>query len=185
MADAIAPQATPLPGLDRTDPADAQDVWDSADIRRGHLRVRTLVRLRWVVVAGQVGLLALMAFGLGYRAPYIPCAMVVMAGALVNVVTAATSQPQRVMGDREAVAQLSLDIVQMSALLALVGGTANPFVLILIAPPTLAAATLPLRPVWVLGVMASKGAALLNPELDGWTEPTVSIAIDLARMHWS
>ena len=91
MADAIAPQATPLPGLDRTDPADAQDVWDSADIRRGHLRVRTLVRLRWVVVAGQVGLLALMAFGLGYRAPYIPCAMVVMAGALVNVVTAATS----------------------------------------------------------------------------------------------
>jgi two-component system sensor histidine kinase RegB len=161
MADAIAPQAMPLPGLDRTDPADAQDVWDSADIRRGHLRVRTLVRLRWVVVAGQVGLLALMAFVLRYNAPYIPCAMVVMAGALVNVVTATTSQPQRVMGDREAVAQLSLDIVQMSALLALIGGTANPFVLILLAPPTLAAATLPLRPVWALGVMASVASMLL------------------------
>lgn len=161
MADAIAPKATPVPGLDRTGADDAQDVWDQADIRRGHLRVRTLVRLRWVVVAGQVALLALMAFALGFQAPYLACALVVAAGAAVNVVTALSSQPQRVMGDGEAMAQLSLDIVQMSALLALIGGTANPFILILIAPPTLAAATLPLRPVWVLGIMASVASMLL------------------------
>ena len=161
MADAIAPQATPVPGLDRTGADDAQDVWDQADIRRGHLRVRTLVRLRWVVVAGQVAMLALMAFALGFQAPYLACALVVAAGAAVNVVTALSSQPQRVMGDGEAMAQLSLDIVQMAALLALIGGTANPFILILIAPPTLAAATLPLRPVWVLGIMASVASMLL------------------------
>lgn len=159
MADATAP---PLPaGLDRAGSDDAQDVWDAADIRRGHLRVRTLVRLRWVVVAGQVALLALMAFVLKFPAPYLGCAVVVALGALVNVLTAVASQPQRVMGDREAMAQLSLDIAQMSALLALVGGTANPFALILLAPPTLAAATLPLRPVWVLCVMASVASVLL------------------------
>jgi len=162
MTDAVASQAKPLPaGLDRAGASDTQDVWDTADIRRGHLRVRTLVRLRWAVIAGEVGLLALMAFALGFQAPYFACALVVAVGALINVVTAVISPPQRVMGDREAVAQLSLDIVQMSALLALVGGTANPFALILIAPPTLAAATLPLRPVWVLGVMASAASMLL------------------------
>ena len=160
MTDAIA--SKPLPaGLDTARSADAQDVWDTADIRRGHLRVRTLVRLRWVVIAGEVGLLALMAFALGFRAPYVACGFVVAVGAIINVVTAYTSPPQRVMGDGEAVAQLSLDIVQMSALLALIGGTANPFILILIAPPTLAAATLPLRPVWALGVMASLASILL------------------------
>ena len=161
MADAVAPHASLPAGLDTAGSDDTQDVWDSADIRRGHLRLRTLVRLRWVVVAGQVALLALMAFGLGFDAPYLWCAVVVAIGALINVVTAMAAQPQRVMGDREAVLQLSLDIVQMSALLALVGGTANPFALILIAPPTLAAATLPLRPVWVLGVMASVASMLL------------------------
>lgn len=162
MTDAVASQAKPLPaGLDRAGASGTQDVWDTADIRRGHLRVRTLVRLRWVVIAGEVGLLALMAFALGFQAPYFACALVVAVGALINVVTAVISPPQRVMGDREAVAQLSLDIVQMSALLALIGGTANPFILILIAPPTLAAATLPLRPVWMLGVMASAASMLL------------------------
>ncbi len=161
MADAVAPHATLPAGLDKAGSDDTQDVWDSADIRRGHLRLRTLVRLRWVVVAGEVALLGLMAFVLGFDAPYFACAVVVAIGALINVVTAMAAQPQRVMGDREAVLQLSLDIVQMSALLALIGGTANPFALILIAPPTLAAATLPLRPVWVLGVMASVASMLL------------------------
>jgi two-component system sensor histidine kinase RegB len=162
MTDAAASQAKSLPaGLDTAGASDAQDVWDTADIRRGHLRVRTLVRLRWAVIAGEVGLLALMAFALGFQAPYFACALVVAVGALINVLTAVAQPPQRVMGDRESVAQLSLDIVQMSALLALVGGTANPFTLILIAPPTLAAATLPLRPVWVLGVMASAASMLL------------------------
>ena len=183
MADAVAPHASLPAGLDTAGSDDTQDVWDSADIRRGHLRVRTLVRLRWVVIAGQAFLLALMAFGLGFDAPYIYCALVVAIGAIINVVTGLAAQPQRVLGDREAVLQLSLDIVQMSALLALVGGTANPFALILIAPPTLAAATLPLRPVWVLGVMASVASMLLaivNLPYPGWTsDGTVSLQFRL------
>jgi len=170
-------------GLDTAPSADAQDVWDSADIRRGHLRVRTLVTLRWVVIAGEVGLLALMAFALGFRAPYFACALAVAAGAFVNVLTAVASPLQRVMGDREAVAQLSLDILQMSALLALIGGTANPFILILLAPPTLAAATLPLRPVWVLGVMAALASMLLAvvslPYPSIHTEPQLSLEFRL------
>ncbi|HKP78715.1 MAG TPA: ActS/PrrB/RegB family redox-sensitive histidine kinase [Phenylobacterium sp.] len=148
-------------GLDTAPPSGAQDVWDAAAIRRGHLRVRTLVTLRWVVIGGEVALLAATAFGLGYPAPYTFCAIVVAAGAFVNLLTGVASPPQRVMGDREAVAQLSLDLLQMSLLLGLIGGTANPFILILLAPVTLAAATLPLRPLLILAGLASALSMLL------------------------
>jgi two-component system sensor histidine kinase RegB len=176
---------TALPGsrLDKGAEADAQDVWDSAEIRRGHLRVRTLVTLRWVVIAGQAILLVLMWLGLRQPAPYLACGLVVAIGATVNALTAMASPLQRVMTDREAVAHLSLDILQMSALLALIGGTANPFILILLAPPTLAAATLPLRPVWALGVMASVASlslafvALPNPSMEG--EPRLTLEFRL------
>ena len=39
-------------GLDTAASADTQDVWDTAAIRRGHLRVRTLVNVRWMVMTG-------------------------------------------------------------------------------------------------------------------------------------
>ncbi|WP_240606521.1 ActS/PrrB/RegB family redox-sensitive histidine kinase [Phenylobacterium kunshanense] len=142
-------------GLDTAPPGATQDVWDTAAIRRGHLRVRTLVNVRWMVIGGEVALLIAMAFGLRYVAPYELCAAVVAAGAAVNLITARISPQQRVMGDREAVVQLCIDLVQMSLLLALIGGTANPFILVLLAPVTLAAATLPLRPLVVVGAVAS------------------------------
>src|SRR5688572_386507 len=100
MVDATAPGPA---GLDTAAPADAQDVWDAAEIRRGHLRVRTLVRLRWIVLAGEAGLLALLALGFGYDTPAIACGLVIVAGVVVNVVTALASPPQRVMSNREAV----------------------------------------------------------------------------------
>lgn len=166
-------------GLDTAPAHDAQDVWDSAAIRRGHLRVRTLVTLRWAVIVGQIVLLAAMALGLGYEAPYFFCAVVVAAGAFVNVLTSVASQPQRVMSDQEAVAQLSLDILQMSLILGLIGGTANPFILILLAPVTLAAATLPLRPVLILGSLASGLSILLAfvslPYPSAGPEPRLSL----------
>src|SRR5258708_38661030 len=98
---------------------------------------------------------------LGLRAPYPLCFAVVGAGFWVNLLTGVASPGQRVFGDREAAAQLSIDIVQISALVGLTGGTSNPFVLMLIAPATLAAATLPLRPVLTLGAIATVLSALL------------------------
>jgi len=134
--------------------------WSEGAVHRGRLRVRTLVTLRWLVVAGEA-LLLLAVLAMGFSAPYPLCFAVVGASAWVNLLTGVASPGQRVFGDREATAQLSIDILQISALVFLTGGTSNPFVLILIAPVTLAAATLPLRPVLVLGVMASLLSAIL------------------------
>ena len=54
-------------GLDTAHSTDTQDVWDTAAIRRGHLRIRTLVNVRWMVIVGEVLLLAAMRLGLGYQ----------------------------------------------------------------------------------------------------------------------
>jgi two-component system sensor histidine kinase RegB len=134
--------------------------WSEGAVHRGRLRVRTLVTLRWLVVAGEVALL-LLAMGMGFAAPYPLCFAVVGAGAWLNLLTGVASPGQRVFGDREATIQLGLDLMLISTLIFLTGGTSNPFVLILIAPVTLAAATLPLRQLLVLGAMAAVISAVL------------------------
>ena len=59
----------------------------------------------------------------------------------------------------EAPAQLTCDVVLFSGLIYLTGGVVNPFVLILIGPVSLAAASLPLRSLLVVGG-AAVGAIL-------------------------
>lgn len=171
----LAP-ATPHAALDRTGAAAAQgerrpdprpggeveagEDWSEGAVHRGRLRVRTLVTLRWMVVAGETALLVLV-LAMGFHLPYALCFTVVGAAAWANLLTGVATPGQRVFGDREATLQLGLDVAQISVLVFLTGGTANPFVLMLIAPVTLAAATLPLRPVLVLGFAAAMISALL------------------------
>jgi two-component system sensor histidine kinase RegB len=147
--------------LDRTSDAGVQGMWDEAEVRRSHLRVRTLVTLRWLVIAGEVALLLVMRLVLDYQAPFGLCAAVIGTGAWLNLLTGVATPQQRVMGDREATLQLAADVVLTAALVGLIGGVANPFVILLIVPVTLAAATLPLRPVLVVGGLAMLLAILL------------------------
>jgi two-component system sensor histidine kinase RegB len=174
MANVQAPTGSVLKSapLDKTGARSTQDMgaqgmggqaepdWDSGEVRRSHLRVRTLVTLRWLVIAGEVMLL-LVVGALDFHAPYPLCFAVIGAAAWVNLLTGVASPGQRVFGDREATAHLALDIAQIAALVYLTGGTANPFVLLLIAPVTLAAATLPAKPVVGLGFLAAAAAVVL------------------------
>jgi two-component system sensor histidine kinase RegB len=160
--------ASALPGFDRTGSDAAQgaaiapDNWSKGAAHRGRLRVRTLVALRWLVLAGQVLLLAAAGLGFGFRAPYSICFAIIGAGAWLNLLTAVASPGRRVFGDLEAAGQLGFDILQLSALAFVTGGAANPFILLLIAPVTLAAATLPIRPVLALAVLASVAGLALG-----------------------
>jgi two-component system sensor histidine kinase RegB len=134
--------------------------WAEGAVHRGRLRVRNLVTLRWLVVSGEAVLL-LVAMAMGLAAPYALCFAVVGAAAWVNLLTGVASPGQRVFGDREAAAQLSIDILQVGVLVFLTGGSANPFMLLLIAPVTLSAATLPVKPVLMLAAMAGLISAVL------------------------
>ncbi len=157
-------------GFDRTGAVALQDAardelglgedWADGAVHSGRLRVRTLVTLRWLVVAGETALL-LLVMALGFSLPYAFCFALAGGAAWLNLLTGVASPGQRIFRDGEATAQLSIDILQISALVFLTGGAANPFILLLIAPVTLAAATLPLRPVLVLGAMAAVISVIL------------------------
>jgi two-component system sensor histidine kinase RegB len=157
---------TPFAGLDKADVAAMQGEpdWSDGAVLRGRLRVRTLVNLRWFVLGGEAALLALCAFVLGFKAPYGLCVGVVALGYAVNGVTAAILPSQRFFGDVEAAMHLGFDCLQIGALLFLTGGSADPFILLLIAPVSLAGATLPLRPLLALGALASAIALALAYE---------------------
>lgn len=155
------PPGSPV-SLDRQSPPGAQDgaiPWEVGALGGGRLRMRTLVTLRWLVIAGEVAVLAI-AGALGFEAPYALCFAVAGMAAWVNLLSGVASPGQRLMGDWEAVGQLAFDLLQISALLFLTGGTTNPFILMLIAPVTLAAATLKPRAVLVLAA-ASIAISLL------------------------
>jgi len=189
MRAALKPRA-----LDKPRPVAAQageppgaGALDDVSVRRSHLRVRTLVSLRWLVIAGEVLLLLVVGLSLGVHAPYPLCFAVVGAAAWLNLLTGVASPGQRVFGDWEAAAQLACDIAQIAALVYLTGGTANPFVLLLIAPVTLAAATLPARPVLTLGFvagLAAIGLAFFSMPLpgSGALDPSYRIGAAIAVM---
>lgn len=177
------PQASP--GLDRQSPLAAQGdlAWAAGGAARGRLRMRTLVTLRWVVLLGEVTLLLAVGVGLGFRAPYALCFGLIGASAWINLLTGVASPGQRMTGAWEATAQLAFDIAQITGLLYLTGGIANPFSLMLIAPVTLAAATLPLWPVSVLGalaVAASVGLAFFRMPLPA--APGIHIALPISYL---
>jgi two-component system sensor histidine kinase RegB len=144
-----APPASDTPASNRAQAAAAVGIE-----RPGRLRGRTLIMLRWVALAGQATTLVLVAQGLELPAPYLPCAIVVGIGAWVNLLLTLTPLARRNSRDWEAAAQLAFDIVQLAGLLYLTGGVANPFALFILAPVTLANASLPKRYAFPLAGLA-------------------------------
>lgn len=132
----------------------------AGSVHRSQLRVRTLVGLRWLMIGGEALLLGL-AFLLDFHAPYLACLCVIGVAAWINLLTGLATPGQRVLGDAEASAHLALEIVQVTLLVYMTGGAANPFLLMLIAPVTLAAATLPDRALAALGLLAAAAALTL------------------------
>ncbi|HEX6860275.1 MAG TPA: ActS/PrrB/RegB family redox-sensitive histidine kinase [Caulobacteraceae bacterium] len=128
--------------------------WAIGSAKRGRLRLRTLVTLRWLAIVGQSVTLLFVGYGLGLPAPYALCFTVVALSAWVNILIMLTSSGQRIVEDWEASLQIAFDILQLTILLYLTGGVINPFSLLIIAPVVLAAVSLPLRNVLALGALA-------------------------------
>jgi two-component system sensor histidine kinase RegB len=120
------------------------------------LRLATLVGLRWLAVIGQsIGVLTV-AWGLGYPLPLAACLGLIALSAVINVWLALGSGPRA--GARPtaefAAIQLAYDLLQLGGLLALTGGLENPFSLLLLAPVSVSATTLPQRATFGLAALA-------------------------------
>ncbi len=156
-------------------------LWDWAQARRG-LRLRTLVLLRWAAIAGQLITVLFVAYGLGFHVPVAWCLVVIAAAAWLNLSVTLSWPGVRLAGEREAALQLAFDVVELAVLLALTGGLDNPFILLLVAPVTVAAATLPVRFAIGLGLLALAATAALGL----WAAPLPWVpgqAFELPRIY--
>ncbi|ADZ68458.1 ActS/PrrB/RegB family redox-sensitive histidine kinase [Polymorphum gilvum] len=125
------------------------------------LKLDTLVRLRWLAVAGQTTALLVVQIGLGYPLPVGPAFALVALSAWLNVYLKIRSPSALRLSDRAAALQLAYDILQMSGLLFLTGGLGNPFAFLLLAPVMVSATGLSGRHTLALGALATVAATLL------------------------
>lgn len=128
------------------------------------IRLRTLIMLRWIAIAGQ-SLCVAVALMIGAHLTVAPIALVIGLAILLNCVL--MLRPSRRIGASEVGWQLGFDLAQVAALLSMTGGLTNPFALLLLVPVTIAATTLPGRQLVALGgatlIMVSMAAFFARP----------------------
>ncbi|SIR29655.1 two-component system, sensor histidine kinase RegB [Rhizobium sp. RU35A] len=109
------------------------------------MRLQTLVWLRWLAVAGQTLTVLFVALVLHFSLPVGETAILIAALALVNLVLSLWYPPTHRLKPLAALALLGFDLLQMSGLLFITGGLANPFAPLLCVPVIISFASLPLR----------------------------------------
>jgi len=114
------------------------------------VRVRTLVRLRWFAILGQLLTLVVIGGYLEYRLPLPPALAAVGASALLNLGLSALYSRHARLSGTEALLHFGFDLVQLGVLLFLTGGLANPFAVLLVVPVTISASLLSARATAIL-----------------------------------
>jgi two-component system, sensor histidine kinase RegB len=125
------------------------------------LKLTTATRLRWFAVAGQVLALAVVYFAMGFDLPLGLCLIPIALSAWLNVYLDIRYPATLRLSNRLATGLLAYDIAQLAALLYLTGGIENPFVFLIVAPVTVAAATLPVRNTLLLGALTAALSIIL------------------------
>jgi two-component system sensor histidine kinase RegB len=118
------------------------------------LRLATLVGLRWLAVIGQTIGVLFVGWGLGYPLPLVECLSLIALSVGLNLILIVRFGA----GDRPpalvSTIQLAYDLCQLGGLLSLTGGLQNPFSLLLLAPVSVSATTLPQRSTLILAGIA-------------------------------
>ncbi|QGM99455.1 ActS/PrrB/RegB family redox-sensitive histidine kinase [Methylocystis parvus] len=139
------------------------NVYDE-DSRR--LRVGTLITLRWIAIIGQTIACLVIYLILNFDFPVGLCFVFIVASGTLNFgLRFGTSGTFR-LSDLEAVVLLSYDLIQLSFLLYLTGGVTNPFVMLLLAPVTISAVSLPRNLTLFLGITMLAAATFLCVEFE-------------------
>lgn len=120
----------------------------------GRVNARTLIAIRWIAVAGQAMTLVTSEYLLNVALPFHLAMAAVFASIALNVYAAQRHARQPFLADRDAALYMGYDMLQLATLLLLTGGLENPFVVLLLAPLTVAASTLGKQAVILLAATA-------------------------------
>src|SRR6478672_10993956 len=126
-----------------------------------NVRLDTILRLRWLAALGQLTAIFIVARGLEFDLPVIPCVAIVGLSALLNLGLQIAFNPMQRLEPIYAAALLALNIVELAALLFLTGGLQNPFSFLFLAPVLISATALPIRLTIALGFLAAACASVL------------------------
>lgn len=121
---------------------------------QNRLRLRTLILLRWMAIAGQLAAILVAYFYFGLQLPIGPSLLAVGISVIANLVSTFVFPANRRLSDLEGMLVLLFDLAQLSFLLYLTGGLTNPFALLIMAPVIISASALQSRITVLLGIMA-------------------------------
>jgi len=128
---------------------------------RRYVRLDTILRLRWLAVLGQLAAIFIVAQGLEFDVPVVPCIIIVGLSALLNLALQMVFNPMQRLEPVYAAALLALNIVELAGLLFFTGGLQNPFSFLFLAPVLISATALPVRLTVALGLLAVACASAL------------------------
>ena len=128
---------------------------------RRYVRLDTILRLRWLAALGQLAAIFIVAQGLEFDVPVMPCVAIVGLSAVTNLALQIRFNPMQRLEPIYAAALLALNIVELGALLFFTGGLQNPFSFLFLAPVLISATALPIRLTIALGVLAVACASAL------------------------
>ncbi|KKB08363.1 ActS/PrrB/RegB family redox-sensitive histidine kinase [Devosia chinhatensis] len=126
------------------------------------LRLQSLLVLRWLAVVGQTIGVLFVYLGLGFPLPLLACLGLIALSAALNIGLVWRFGANMRLTPRVAALQLTFDLCQLGGLLALTGGLQNPFSLLLLAPVSVSATTLPQRQTLLIAFLACAVASLIS-----------------------
>ncbi|MBE9476623.1 MAG: ActS/PrrB/RegB family redox-sensitive histidine kinase [Proteobacteria bacterium] len=124
------------------------------EARSDWIRLRTLIILRWLAIGGQISAVACAIYYLDLAIPFRLCLIAITASILFNLLATFLFPSNKRLSERDAMLSLLFDLCQLVFLLYLTGGLSNPFVLLILAPVTIAATALTLYATTVLSITA-------------------------------
>ncbi|MCI2394709.1 sensor histidine kinase RegB [Aliiroseovarius sediminis] len=125
------------------------------DILRGRwVRLRTLVALRWAAVFGQIAaiIVSITLFSLEINIGL--AAVAIGLAVIANLVSITVFPKNARLNERNAIAMLLFDTLQLAFMVFLTGGLHNPFMVLIVAPVTVAATALSTRATVIVGSVA-------------------------------
>ncbi|MBS8224872.1 sensor histidine kinase RegB [Vannielia litorea] len=122
--------------------------------RANWIRLRTLIVLRWVAVAGQSVAIAIAHFWYGLQLEIGLCVLAIGMSVIANLVAMFIYPANKRLNETETMLMLIFDLAQLAFLIYLTGGLHNPFALLLLTPVTIAATALGLNAVLIVGTAA-------------------------------
>lgn len=123
-------------------------------LRANWVRLRTLIVLRWIAIAGQIATITIAQRLFDLKLEYGWVFVVIGASVTINVIAIFIYPENKRLTETEAALQLIFDISQLSALLYLSGGLNNPFALLILIPVTVSATALKSRTTIIVGALS-------------------------------